>query len=213
MIDWVALIGETKTDEEADNCPESGELPHTLGSDSEKVGKPKTNNDKGLKEISPLSPLSPLLFEGIGNRQENNSSREGVSSDNFRDAKTYSVNPIAICLLLTCCNKATVNKEETLGAIMKLQTIPQPEQIRSWAILCHDYGIDPFSIIYPFTQSPGKGTDCQGCQHFDMQLIQKPNERKQYHWTCNKSHSTLEAHSVGGRTLIAPAECKDYSPA
>lgn len=58
--------------------------------------------------------------------QENNQPAEGVASDNFSDAKRTPVNPIAMCLLLTCCNKATASWKETIEAIMKLRTMPQP---------------------------------------------------------------------------------------
>jgi len=177
-----------------------------------KVGKPEPSNYEGFKDFSPLSPLSPLVFPGVGNKQENNPSREGVASEHLRDAKTYICHPIAVTLLLAVCYKFEASGEEFLQAIIKLQTIPPLEQVRSWAMLCQRNGIDPHQIIYPFSQSPGKGTDCQGCQHIDMQTIHKPNERKLYHWVCKRNHAILESHYVGKRTLIAPESCNDYIP-
>ena len=212
MIDWDTLVGEAETEEKADNSPKSGEIPHALGSDSGKVGNRKTSNGNELDEVSPLSPLSPLVFPGVGNEQEKLPSREGVASNNLRAAKTYICHPIAVSLLLAVCYEFEASGEEILQAIIKLQTIPPLEQVRSWAMLCQSNGIDPHQIIYPFSQSPGKGTDCQGCQHFDMQTIHKPNERKLYHWVCKLNHAILESYDVGKRVLIAPESCNDYLP-
>ncbi|MBA3756419.1 MAG: hypothetical protein H0X02_09425 [Nitrosomonas sp.] len=121
------------------------------------------------------------------------------------------MNPIAITLLLACCNKATFTKEETLEAIIKLQTIPQPEQIRSWAILCQKHGIDPHRVIYPFTRSSNKGTSCQGCKHIEMQKI-PTDKRSVYRFICSKQHQILEVYYVGERVLIAPESCGDCLP-
>ncbi|MEK6736016.1 MAG: hypothetical protein AABY47_05560 [Pseudomonadota bacterium] len=114
-------------------------------------------------------------------------------------------------MLLTCCHKTTINKEETLEAIWKLQTIPQSEQIRSWAILCYKNGIDPHRVIYPFTQSPNKGTSCQGCKHIEMLKI-PTGKRPVFRFVCNQRHQLLEAHYVHERVLIAPESCRDYLP-
>lgn len=136
-----------------------------------------------------------------------------MASDNFSDAKTYPVNPIAMCLLLTCCNKATASWKETIEAIMKLRTMPQPEQIRSWAILCRGNGIDPHRIIYPFVQSPNKGTSCQGCKHLNIQSIHTVHtegKRCVYRFVCSQNHQTLEAFYVAKRVLIASESCGDY---
>ncbi len=119
MIDWDTLVGEAETDEKAHNSPKSGEIPHALGSDSGKVGKPEPSNDEGFKEFPPLSPLSPLLFPGVGNKQENNPSREEVASNNLRDAKTYICHPIAVSLLLVVCYKFEASGEEILQAIIR----------------------------------------------------------------------------------------------
>jgi hypothetical protein len=173
----------------------------------------ESNCSCGFQDFVPTVPTVPTSFEGGRKEKENHAPGEGVASDNYCDAKTYPVNPIAVTLLLTCCNKTTVNKEETLEAIWKLQTIPQQEQIRSWAILCYKNGIDPHRIIYPFVQSPNKGTSCQGCKHLNMQSIHTVHtegKRRVYRFVCSQHHQILEAFYVAERVLIAPESCGDY---
>lgn len=166
-----------------------------------------------LSKIPYIKKVASIALGAIDTRleQENNSPGESGAADNYCDAKTYPVNPIAMCLLLTCCNKATFTKEETIEAIINLQTIPQQEQIRSWAMLCYKHGIDPHHIIYPFTQSPNKGTSCQGCRHIEMLKI-PTDKRPVFRFVCSKHHQLLEALYVHERVLIAPESCRDYLP-
>lgn len=104
----------------------------------------------------------------------------------------------------------TATKEETLEAIWKLQTIPQPEQTRSWAILCRDNGIKPTKVIYPFTQSPNKGISCDRCKHLEMDMLPNENGRRVYKFVCTKNHQILEAHYLAERILIAPETCQHF---
>lgn len=211
MIDWGELIGAEKQTEHSENAPISGARPSTFNGDLAKVGQLKTNGHKGFEISAPLAPLAPLKKQGVGLEKGNNLPEEGVASDNYCDAKTYSVNPIAVTLLLTCCNKTTFSREETIEAIINLQTMPQPEQIRSWTILCQKHSIDPYRVTYPFTQSPNKGTSCQGCKNIDMQKI-LTDKRPVYRFICKQHHQILEAYYVGERILIAPESCNDYLP-
>ena len=175
------------------------------------MGRLQSSIHEGFENSAPLAPLAPLKNKGIGQEQENNPPDEGGASDNYCAGETYPVNPIAIILLLTCCNKATCNKEEILEAIWKLQTIPQPEQVKSWAILCQKNGIDPHHVIYPFTSSSKQGISCQGCKHIEMKMI--PTDRRPvYRFTCKQHHPILEAYYLGERVLIAPESCGDYLP-
>ena len=211
MIDWGELIGAENHTGNSQNAPISGARPTALSGDCKKVGRTESSNQAGLDDSAPLAPLAPLKKQGAGLEQENNSPGEGVASDNYCDAKTYPVNPIAVTLLLTCCHKTTINKEETLEAIWKLQTIPQQEQIRSWAMLCQKNGIDPHRVTYPFTRSSNKCTSCQGCKHMEMQKI-PTDKRPVYKYICKQQHQILEAYYLCERVLIAPESCRDYLP-
>jgi hypothetical protein len=121
----------------------------------------------------------------------------------------HPINPIAVTLLLICCNKATINKEETLEAIWNLRTIPQSEQIKSWAILCQNYHINPHKVTHPFTESRNIGSGCQGCKHISMEKI-PTDGRPVYRYVCGKQHHMLEAFYIGERVLVAPESCNDY---
>ncbi len=211
MIDWDVLIRADNETENAGIIPESRARPIALGDNFEKVGRLKPNTHNGFNDSALLALPALLKNEGVELEQENNSPVESGASDNYCATETHSVNPIAITLLLACCNKATFSKEETLEAIINLRTIPQSEQIRSWAILCQKHGIDPHRIIYPFTNSPNKGTSCQGCKHIEMQKI-SIGERLVYRFVCSQQHQILEAYYVHERVLIAPESCRDYLP-
>ncbi len=210
MIDWDALIEQPKSMENTGNNPKSRALPDHFPTNSESRTDSKPNTDNDFRDCARLARPARPKNDGVGDNQENNPSVEGGASENFRDAKTYSVNPIAICLLLTCCNKTTASKDETLEAIMKLQTIPQQEQVRSWTMLCHSYDIDPYRIIYPFIQSPIKGKSCQDCKHLEMQSIHKEGTRRVFSFVCSQHHHILEAYYICERVIIAPESCNDY---
>jgi len=183
----------------------------TFDDDIGKVGRIKTNSHNGFENSALLALPALLKNKGVGQEQGNNPPVEGGASDNYCDAKTYPVNPIAVTLLLTCCNKATFTKEETMEAIINLQTFPQQEQIRSWAMLCYKHGIDPHRVIYPFTQSPNKGTSCQGCKH--MEMLKVPTDKRPvFRFVCSLRHQLLEVHYIHERVLLAPESCRDYLP-
>jgi len=209
MIDWDELIRAGNNAETSENTPKSRARPTDSDGDHEKVGRLEANSQDNLDDSALLALPALLKNKGVGLEQENHAPGEGVASDNFRAAKTHPVNPIAVTLLLTCCNKATVSKEEILEAIWKLQTIPQSEQIKSWAILCQSYGINPHKAIRPFTEHRGTGTSCQGCKHISMERI-PTDGRPVYRFVCGKQHHMLEAFYIGERVLIAPESCNDY---
>lgn len=194
MIDWNVLIKPDNSEQSPEN---DAECRNTV-----------IKHSSGFTEFIPTVPTQN---EGGRKENENHAPGGGGASDNYCDAKTYPVNPIAMCLLLICCNKATFTKEETIEAIINLQTIPQQEQISSWAMLCYKHGIDPDHIIYPFTQSPNKGTSCQGCKHIEMLKI-PTDKRPVFRFVCSQHHQLLEACYVHERVLIAPESCRDYLP-
>ncbi len=212
MIDWETL---TRTDNVEQNHQNAGKCRNkegAVGTDLALCRNDESKHSCGSTNSVPTVPTVPTQKTGDGKGNKENVSGEAGASDNFSDAKIHPVNPIAVCLLLTYCNKATVDKEETIEQILKLQFIPQPEQIRSWAILCHRHGIDPYRVIYPFTKSSSKGMSCKGCKHIDMKLIPNEDARPTYRFTCAKHHGMLEAYYVGERVLVAPEACKDYEP-
>ncbi|SNX61277.1 hypothetical protein SAMN06296273_2731 [Nitrosomonas ureae] len=211
MIDWGVLIGAENNIENAAIPPKSRARPTALGVDSEKVGQLQTNSHNGSSDSAPLAPPAPLKNKGVGLEQGNNPPVEGGASDNYCATETHPVHPIAICLLLTCCNKVTASKDEIMEQIIKLQTMPQSEQVRTWAMTCQKYGIDPYRIIYPFTQSSNKGISCQGCKHISMEKI-LTDKRPVFRFVCGQHHPMLEAFYVGERVLIAPESCTDYLP-
>ncbi|SEF56436.1 hypothetical protein [Nitrosomonas ureae] len=209
MIDWDAMIKPENGRKDAVNKAECREFPTMSDTNNENVGTVKDNIHEGFIDCSRHFRHFRQENEGVGVKQEKDAPIEGVASDNFSDAKTYPVNPIAICLLLTCCNKVTAGSDEIMEQIMKLQTMPQSEQIRTWAMTCQKYGIDPYRIIYPFTQSSSKGVSCQGCKHISMEKI-LTDKRPVFRFVCGQHHPMLEAFYVGERVLIAPESCTDY---
>lgn len=211
MIDWDVLIRADNDTENAGITPDSRARPTDTSSDSEKVGRLESSNQAGFESSALLALPALLKNKGAGQEQENNPPVEGGASDNYCATETHPANPIAVTLLLTCCNKATFSREETIEAIINLQAIPQPEQIRSWAILCQKNGISPHRVTYPFTKASNKGTSCQGCKHIDMQKL-PTDKRPVYRFVCKQQHQILEAYYVGERVLIAPESCRDYLP-
>ncbi|MDV6347294.1 hypothetical protein R2083_07160 [Nitrosomonas sp. Is35] len=211
MIDWDELIRAENDTETSENTPNSRARPTDSDGHHGKVGQLETNNQDVLDDSALLALPALLKNKGVGFEQENHAPGEGVASDNYCATKTHPINPIAVTLLLTCCNKATFTKEETIEAIINLQTIPQSEQVRSWAILCQKYGINPHKVIHPFIRSSNKGTSCQGCKHIEMQKI-ATDKRPVFRFTCKQQHPMLEAFYVGERVLIAPESCGDYLP-
>lgn len=149
MLDWGALIGESETVEDAENSPPSGELPHCFPPVSETVGKAATSNDAAYKAISPLSPPSPLENKGGRLETENETRVRGGATVKFSDEKTHPVSPLAVCLLLACCDRIKADEQETIEALMMLKLSTPTEQVRAWAMLCNENGIDPSQVLHP----------------------------------------------------------------
>ena len=211
MIDWNTLIKPENSEQIPENEAECRDKTGFVGTENGNCRDSKSKHSCVSSESVPTIPTFPTQNEGGRKEKENHTPGEGGASDNYCDAKTYPVNPIAVTLLLICCHKTTVNKEETLEAIWKLQTIPQQEQIRSWAILCLKHGINPHQVIYPFIRSSNKGTSCQGCKHIEM-LKTPTDKRPVFRFVCGQHHQILEAVYVAERVLIAPESCRDYLP-
>ena len=211
MIDWNTLIKLENNEQIPGNDAECRNKTGFVGTENADCRNNESKHSCGSTDFLPTIPTIPTSFEGGRKEKENHAPREGVATENNCAAKTHPINPIAVTLLLTCCNKATFTKEETIEAIVNLQTIPQSEQIRSWAILCLKHGIDPHRIIYPFEKSPNKGTSCQGCKNIDMQKIHT-DKRPVFSFACRKNHQMLEAFYIHKRELIAPESCTDYLP-
>jgi len=209
MIDWDTLIAPESSEQNPQNVDNCRNKTRFVGTENAQCRNAESNDPCGFPDFVPTVPTVPTSFQGGRKEKENHAPGEGVASDNYCAAKTYPMNPIAVTLLLTCCHKATVSKEETLEAIWKLQTIPQHEQIKSWAILCQNHGINPHKVIRPFTEHRGTGTSCQGCKHISMERI-PTDGRSVYRYVCGKQNHILEAFYIGERVLIAPDSCNDY---
>ncbi|MEI2767452.1 MAG: hypothetical protein V9E86_02880 [Nitrosomonas sp.] len=211
MIDWNTLIKPENSEQIPGNEAECRNKTGFVGTENADCRNSESKNSCGYADFVPTVPTVPTTFEGGRKGKGNHAPSEGVASENNCATKTHPINPIAICLLLSCCNKATFTQKETLEAIINLQTIPQSEQIRSWALLCQKHGIDPHRVIYPFTDSPNKGTSCQGCKHIEMEKI-STSKRSVYRFICSQQHQILEAYYIHERVLIAPESCRDYLP-
>lgn len=209
MIDWDAMIKSENGSKDSVSKPECREFPTMSDTNNENVETVKDNVHEGFRDCSRHFRHFRQENEGVGLKQRNNPPGEGGTSDNYCAAKTYPAHPIAICLLLTCCNKVTASGEEIFEQIMKLQTMPQSEQVKTWAMTCQKYNIDPYKIIHPSIKSSGKGISCQGCKHISMQKIPS-DKRSVFRFVCNKQHHMLEVFYIGERVLIAPESCNDY---
>lgn len=211
LLDWGALIGEREAVKNAKNSPPSGETPHYFLPDPEIVGRLKPNNGAAFEEISPLSPLSPLKNRGGGHKTENETRARGGATDNFSDENAHPVSPLAVCLLLACCHKIEADEQETIEAILSLRHCTPAEQVRSWALLCGENGIDPNRVQHPYAPAPSEGVECRGCQHLGAGWVQRPGVRRVFRFSCDKWHAVLELGYAGERVLIAPPECSDYA--
>ncbi|MBX3616835.1 hypothetical protein [Nitrosomonas sp.] len=209
MIDWDTLIAPESSEHPPQNVDNCRNKTGFVGTDNAQCRNTDSNDSCGFQDFVPTVPTVPTQKTGDRKEKENHAPGEGLASDNYCAAKTHPINPIAVTLLLICCNKATLTKEETLEAIWKLQTIPQSEQIKSWAILCQNHGIDPIKTIRPFYKARNTGASCQGCKHISMERI-PTDGRPVYRYVCGKQHHILEAFYIGERVLIAPESCTDY---
>jgi len=211
MLDWGALIGEREAVENDENFPLSGEFPHCFQPVSETVGKATTSIDAAYKADSPHSPHSPLENRGGELETENESRAGGGSTVKFSDEKSYQVSPIAVCLLLACCHKIEADEQEIIESILSLMHYPPSEQVRSWAMMCNDNGIDPVQVQQLTVPSPGDGVECRGCNHLSTERVRQPSGRRVFRFVCSKHYAVLELGYAGERLLIAPPECNDYA--
>lgn len=211
LLDWGALIGEREAVENPENSPSSGDSPHCFSPDSEIVGIDKPSNGAPFRSTSPLSPPSPLKKQGGRLELEYETRARGLATDKFSDEETYPANPVAVCLLLACCDRIKADEQETIEAILSLRCCTPSEQVRSWALLCSENGIDPNQVQHPYTPSPGEGVECRGCQHLGMGWAHRPSVRRVFGFACDKRHAMLELGYAGERVLIAPPECSDYA--
>lgn len=210
MLDWGALIGEREAVENAENSPPSGETPHCFSPDSEIVGRAEPSNGAPFRSISPLSPPSPLKNKGGGLETENEARGGGGATVKFSDEKAHPVSPIAVCLLLACCRKIEADEQETVEAMLSLMRYPPSEQVRAWAMLCNENGIEPSRVQHLVIRSTGEGVGCGGCDHLKMDNVKQSSVRHVFRFVCSKQYAVLELGFVGERVLIAPPECNDY---
>ena len=214
MLNWGALIGECEEGEiskNGENFPKSGEIPHCLTPDSAKVGNDKPSNGAGCKADSPLSPHSPLKNRGDGLEVKNETRAGGVASDKFSAEKPHPFSPVAVCLLLECCNALKAGEQEIIEALLMLKYSTPAEQVRAWAMLCKENDIDPNQVQQLSIPSLGEGAACQGCSHLAMDWVRQRTARRVFRFVCEKQHALLELGFAGERVLIAPPECSDYA--
>lgn len=126
--------------------------------------------------------------------------------------RTYPPSPIAIALLLVCCQKLGADRDEITRELLKLKDITQAEQIQRWLSACALASIQPGMVFPAGVATNNRAMDCMSCKHLDMILASRRGERKCYHWSCTKQHAILEAHYLGERVLLAPDTCTDYLP-
>lgn len=126
--------------------------------------------------------------------------------------RIYPPSPIAIALLLVCCQKLGADRDEITRELLKLKDITQEEQIQRWLSACARAGIRPGMVFPAGVVSNNWAMDCMSCKHLEMVLASRRGERKRYHWSCTKQHAILEAHYLVERVLLAPDTCTDHLP-
>ncbi|SER46032.1 hypothetical protein SAMN05421690_102823 [Nitrosomonas sp. Nm51] len=211
-IDFTVLIKQPEDDRKiAENTPnqaKSRAVPDQFPTDCTKSGNRNNMNKNNNKASARLARLARPKNEGGGIFNDQSPAPEGFAARKLRAANLH---PIAVCLLLSVAKKIQCEDEEIFHELIRLETMLPIEQVKTWAKYAVESGIDPYRIIYPFIQSPGKGNDCTGCQHLDMTYAGQPGKsRKVYQWQCKKQHPILEAYHLRERVLIAPVECTDY---
>ena len=214
MLNWGALIvegEEIKNPENEQKAPASGELPHSFTAVSEIVGRAKPSNGAGSSEFSPLSPPSPLKKQGAGLETINEERPGGGASDKFSDENAHPVSPVAVCLLLSCCDIFKASEQETIEALLMLKFSTPPEQVRAWAILCKENDIDPNQVQQLAMPSLGEGNTCRDCNHLTAEWVRQRSGRRVFRFVCDKQHALLELGFAGERVLIAPPECNDFT--
>jgi hypothetical protein len=198
-IDWHVLATQAKNDFKSDEninyIPKSGARPTTLSIDAKEMGRTKTSIQAGFERCAPPAPCAPLKNEGVGLDSKNNEVKSTVpESGATKKLRAANLHPIAVCLLISVASKMQFSNEEIFNELIKLESMEPTEQIRVWTGYAVKNGIDPLKIVYPFTQSTGKGFDCMNCQHIDMKTAHQPGSRRLYHWSCKKHHDILEGY-------------------
>ena len=211
-IDFAALIKDPEKDQEtvenSQNQAKSRALPDQKPTACTKSGNHNKLNNKDNMESARLARLARPKKEGIGINEGNSPTPEGGSA---RKSRAANLHPIAVCLLFAVAKKIQSEDEEIFHELVKLETMPPLEQVKTWARYAVENGINCHDVIYPFIKSPGKGHDCMSCQHLDMTCTSQPGiSRKVFLWKCKKEFQILETSYLRERLLIAPAECADY---
>jgi hypothetical protein len=173
------------------------------------VGTVKKKNHAVMQILFRLFRLFRQLFEGGRKEKENHAPSEGVASENNCATKTHPINPIAICLLLSCCNKATFSKRRNNRCNHQPSKRSATDKsdhgrysVRSMAL------IHTVLFIHSLTHRT-KGVSCQGCKHIEMEKI-LTNERLVYRFVCSQQHQILKLSMF--MSVIAPESCRDYLP-
>jgi len=132
----------------------------------------------------------------------------GAATDNLSDEKQHLVSPLAVCLLLACCDRIKADEQETIEAILLLRRYTPAEQVRSWALLCSDNDINPNQVQHPAAPAPGEGVECRGCQHLGLGWVHRPGVRRVFRFVCDRQHALLELGYAGERVLITKISSK-----
>jgi len=208
-IDFTALVKKPENDCETtrngQSSLKSSPLDYKFQPDFGQVDQDKLLN---INEMVYMATLDYKRRDIPGIDNKNSPAPEGVSTEKTR---AVNLHPIAVCLLLSVAKKIRSSNEEIFSELLKLETMPPIEQVKTWARYALENGIDPHQIIYPFIKSPGKGNDCMTCSNLDMTSTKQPDaSRKLYQWRCKKNHQILEAYYLRERVLVSPVECSDY---
>jgi hypothetical protein len=210
-IDFASLIKQPGSNQERAKASQNYAKSRTL-SDQLPTGSAKSDNNKKLNikdnnHSARLARLARPKNEGAGIVNDESPAPVGGAT---RKSRAENLHPIAVCLLFSVARKIHSNTEEVLYELVKLEEMEPAEQIRIWTGYAIKNGLDPLKIVYPFTQSSGKGFSCMSCQHIDMKTAHQSNSRRLYHWSCKKHHTILEAYHGLERVLISPETCTDY---
>lgn len=151
--------------------------------------------------------LQPEEAETLPGRQGDQAPRPTTEKDAL-----HAPHPIAVALLIACCQRNGATREEILSELLKLGQCPAREQIRLWALACNESQLPPEQVFSPGAPSKGEALDCASCKNLTMVFVARHGKRKQYRFSCNKQHAILEAFSLGERVLLAPDSCNDWNP-
>lgn len=210
-FDWAELIklpnNEADLVRNGQSIVESRNDPDAFYAESEKSAKPKSLTNKDFNDPSRITRLSRPEKQGKETDDEN---LQALNEDSTKKYRAANLHPIAVCLLMNVGRKLQWSDEELFNELLKLKNFVPAEQIRIWTGYAVKNGLNPFSIVYSFFRSTGRGFDCKSCQHIDMKTAHQSGSRRLYHWSCKKHHNILEGYLGLERVLIAPETCADY---